>query len=306
MPEQRPTIGGSAAIEGVMMRGPEAWALAVRQPDGTIIVERHVRPAPSVRFPLLKLPLIRGVATLIESLSVAYTALARSAILAGQEEEKHPTKTEIYVTIGISAVIGILLFAAGPAFLAGLLIDAAANPVLFNVTAGLLKGVFIVTYVYAISLMPEIRRFFQYHGAEHKAISAFEAGGPLTIDETRKMTPYHPRCGTSFIAFVVLVAIVFFTFVPGQEEFWWRIGSRVLFFPLVAALAYELIRLTAFTDNPVSRVLRRPGFAFQRLTVREPDDSMLEVSLASLRAALGVPQPETAKPDQVAAVPAVS
>lgn len=304
MPDKQPTIGGSAALEGVMMRGPEAWALAVRQPDGTIAIERHARPAPSVRYPWLKLPLIRGIATLIESLSVSYTALARSAILAGVEDDKPPSQTAIYVTIGISAVIGILLFAAGPAFLAGLLVDAGVNPVLFNVTAGLLKGVLIVSYVYAISLMPDIRRFFQYHGAEHKAIAAFEAGGPLSVDEARKMTPYHPRCGTSFIAFVVLVAIVFFTFIPGQQEFWWRIGSRILFFPLVAALAYELIRLTAFTDNPVSRVLRRPGFAFQRLTVREPDDSMLEVSLASLRAALGIPQPETAPPGEVAAVPA--
>ncbi|WP_038055234.1 DUF1385 domain-containing protein [Thermus amyloliquefaciens] len=282
---QQLTLGGSAALEGVMMKSPWAWALAVRLPDGGVHVERHEEPALSQRYPWARLPLVRGVVALLDALSVSYRALARSAELVGGEEEV--PKGALWGTVAVSLLIGIALFIVLPGFLSGLLVDPARLPLLYNLLAGLIKVGLLVGYLRFIGRMPEIRRFFMYHGAEHKAIHAFEKGLPLTVENVMAQPRFHPRCGTTFIAFVIVVSILVYSLIPAPEVLWWRLLARVLFLPLVAALAFELLYLSARHEDPLSRLLRGLGFRFQALTVAEPTPDMVEVAIRSTEAALG-------------------
>ncbi len=278
-------LGGSAALEGVMMKSPWAWALAVRLPDGQIHVERHEEPALSQRYPWAKLPLIRGVVALWDALSVSYRALARSAELVGGEEEM--PKGALWGTVAVSLLIGIALFIVLPGFLSGLLVDPARLPLLYNLLAGLIKVGLLVSYLLFIGRMPEIRRFFMYHGAEHKAIHAFEKGLPLTVENVMAQPRFHPRCGTTFLAFVVVVSVLVYSLIPAPQVLWWRLLARVLFLPVVAALAFELLYFSARHEDPLSRLLRELGFRFQALTVAEPTPEMAEVAIKSTEAAVG-------------------
>nr|WP_243028770.1 DUF1385 domain-containing protein [Thermus albus] len=279
------TLGGSAALEGVMMKSPWAWALAVRLPDGRVHVERHAEPALGQRYPWAKLPLIRGVVALWDALSVSYRALARSAELVGGEEEV--PKGALWGTVAVSLLLGIALFIVLPGFLAGLFLDPARIPVLYNLLAGLIKVGILVGYLRFIGRLPDIGRFFMYHGAEHKAIHAFEKGLPLTVENVMAQPRFHPRCGTTFIAFVIVVSILVYSFIPAPEVLWWRLLARVLFLPVVAALAFELLYFSARHEDPLSRLLRELGFRFQALTVAEPTPEMVEVAIRSTEAALG-------------------
>nr|WP_211207074.1 DUF1385 domain-containing protein [Thermus igniterrae] len=277
-------LGGAAALEGVMMKAPWAWALAVRLPSGEIHVERHEERALTERYPWARLPLVRGVVALWDALSVSYRALARSAELAGEEEVP---KGALWGTVAFSLLLGIALFIVLPGFLSGLLVDAARFPVLYNLLAGLLKVGILVGYLLLIGRMPEIRRFFMYHGAEHKAIHAYEKGLPLTVENVMAQPRFHPRCGTTFLAFVIVVSVLVYSLIPAPEVLWWRLLARVLFLPVVAALAFELLYFSARHDDPLSRALRNLGFRFQALTVAEPTPEMVEVALKSTEAALG-------------------
>ena len=277
-------LGGAAALEGVMMKAPWAWALAVRLPDGRIHVERHEERALTERYPWTRLPLLRGVVALFDALSVSYRALARSAELAGGEEVPQGA---LWGTVAVSLLVGIALFIVFPGFLAGLFVDAARHPVLHNLLAGLLKVGILVGYLRFIGRMPEIQRFFMYHGAEHKAIHAYEKGLPLTVENVLAQPRFHPRCGTTFIAFVIVVSVLVYSLIPAPEVLWWRLLARVLFLPLVAALAYELLYFSARHQDPFSRLLRELGFRFQALTVAEPTPEMVEVAIRSTEAALG-------------------
>ena len=284
-------IGGSAAMEGVMMKAPDAWALAVRLPSGAIHVERHEEPSLYLKYPWTKLPLVRGVVALIDALSVSYRALSRSAQLAGEEDEEELSGWALYGTIALSSLIGIGLFIVLPAAISRLFIDAATSPVLYNALAGLFKAGLLVGYLAFIGRFPDIQRYFMYHGAEHKAIAAYEKGLPLTIENVRAQPKFHPRCGTTFIAFVIVTSIVVYSFLPRPDVLWWLLLGRVALLPVVAALAFELLRFSSSHDDPVSRLLRWLGFRFQMLTVREPDDSMIEVAIASTQAAAGAGEP---------------
>ncbi len=268
-----------------MMKAPWAWALAVRLPSGQIHVERHEEKALSERYPWARLPLLRGVVALFDALSVSYRALARSAELVGGEEEM--PKGALWGTILFSLLLGIALFIVLPGFLSGLLLDPARYPVLYNLLAGLIKVGILVGYLLFIGRMPEIRRFFMYHGAEHKAIHAYEKGLPLTVENVMAQPRFHPRCGTTFIAFVIVVSVLVYSLIPAPEVLWWRLLARVLFLPLVAALAFELLYFSARHDDPVSRLLRGLGFRFQALTVAEPTPDMVEVAIRSTEAAVG-------------------
>ena len=278
-------IGGSAAMEGVMMKAPDAWALAVRLPNGEIHVERHEEPSLYEKYPWTKLPFLRGMVALVDALSVSYRALSRSAQLAGEEDEEELSGAALYGTIALSTLIGIGLFIVLPAAVSRLFIDAAASPVLFNALAGLFKAALLVGYLAFIGRFPDIQRFFMYHGAEHKAIAAYEKGLELTVENVRAQPKFHPRCGTTFIAFVIVTSIVVYSFLPRPDVLWWLLLGRVALLPLVAALAFELLRFSSSHDDPVSRLLRGLGFRFQMLTVREPDDAMIEVAIASTKAA---------------------
>lgn len=277
-------LGGAAALEGVMMKAPWAWALAVRLPSGEIHVERHGERALTERYPWARLPLVRGVVALWDALSVSYRALARSAELVGEEEVP---KGALWGTVAVSLLLGIAFFIVLPGFLSGLLVDPAHYPLLYNLLAGLLKVGLLVGYLLFIGRMPEIRRFFMYHGAEHKAIHAFEKGLPLTVENVMAQPRFHPRCGTTFIAFVIVVSVLVYSLIPAPGVLWWRLLARVLFLPAVAALAFELLYFSARHEDPLSRALRALGFRFQALTVAEPTPEMVEVAIRSTEAAIG-------------------
>ncbi|WP_293170146.1 DUF1385 domain-containing protein [Oceanithermus sp.] len=279
-------IGGSAAMEGVMMKAPDAWALAVRLPSGEIHVERHEEPSLYQKYPWTKLPLIRGVVALIDALSVSYRALSRSAQLAGEEEEEELSGWALYGTIALSSLVGIALFIVLPAAISRQIVDAVAYPVLYNALAGLIKASLLVGYLLFIGRFPDIQRYFMYHGAEHKAIAAYEKGLELTVENVRAQPRFHPRCGTTFIAFVIVTSIVVYSFLPRPDVVWWLLLGRVALLPLVSAIAFELLRFSSSHDDPISRLLRWLGFQFQMLTVREPDDEMIEVAIASTKAAV--------------------
>ncbi|MER3556630.1 MAG: DUF1385 domain-containing protein [Thermus sp.] len=275
------TIGGAAALEGVMMKGPEAWALAVRLKDGSIHVERHEEKALTHRYFWARWPLVRGVVALWDALSVSYRALARSAELYG--EEPLP-KGALWATMLFSLGVGVLLFIVLPGFLSGLLVDAARLPLLYNLLAGAIKVAILLGYLAFIGRTPEIRRFFMYHGAEHKAIHAYEKGLPLTVETVMAQPRFHPRCGTTFIAFVILASVLVYSLIPAPEVLWWRLLARVVFLPVVAALAFELLYFSASHHDPFSRLLKEMGFRFQGLTVAEPTPEMVEVAIRSVKA----------------------
>lgn len=271
-----------------MMKSPNAWALAVRLPSGAIHVERHEETALSKKYAWARWPLVRGVVALYDSMAVSYQAMSRSAALAGEEEEQM-SKGALYTTMAVSLLIGIAMFIVLPGFLSGLVINAGQYPVLYNLFAGLIKAAILVGYLLFIGRLPDIQRFFMYHGAEHKAIAAYEKNLPLSVENVRAQPAFHPRCGTTFIAFVILASVVVYSLIPHQEVLLWRLGARVLFLPLVAGLAFELLRWSSSHSDPVSNLLRAIGFRFQMLTVKEPSDDMIEVAIESTKAAIGQP-----------------
>ncbi len=271
------------------MKAPGAWALAVRLPSGEIHVERHEEKVPWLSQPWARLPLIRGVVALFDALRVSYLALARSAqLVEGEEEPIH--KGALYGTMALSTAVGVLLFIVLPAYIAGFAADAGSAPVLFNALAGAIKVMILVGYLLFLRRFPDTRRFFMYHGAEHKAIHAYEKGLPLTIENVRAHPRFHPRCGTTFIAFVILASVLVYSFLPRADVLWWRLAGRVVFLPLVAGVAFELLRFSATHEDPFSRALRWLGFRFQALTVDEPTDDMIEVAIQSTEAAVAEPE----------------
>lgn len=282
----KPTnIGGQAVIEGVMMRGPSHLATAVRQPDGEITIDRQPLKTAGDRWPVLKKPLIRGVVALVESLVYGMKALSFSARVAGDEEEEL-TDREIIITMGGAFLLAILLFIVLPTYSAKFLKLWLTDPFWLNLAEGLIRiGVFL-GYIGAISMVPDIRRVFQYHGAEHKTIHAYEAGQELTVENIRPHSTLHPRCGTNFLFLVMLVSLIVFAFL-GWPDLWLRIASRVVLMPLVAGIAYEAIRYAGrHIDNPWVYAMTLPGLWLQKITTREPDDSQIEVAVRALQAVL--------------------
>jgi len=288
------SIGGQAVLEGVMMRSPNFVSVAVRRTATQKIVIKH-DPYSTVlkKFPILAKPVLRGVATLIESMIQGMGALSFSAEANGEEAEKL-SKREILTSMAFAFGMGLLLFVALPHVITAFitsdrLLGISKNSPLFHLLDGGFKMAILLGYVWAISQMNEIRRVFQYHGAEHKSIHAFEAGEELTVLNARKYSTLHPRCGTSFLLFLVLISIVVFSILlpmMGLNHFGMIVAKMILMFP-VAGVAYEFIKLCACRlDNVFFRAVISPGLLLQKLTTREPDDHQLEVALASLRQVL--------------------
>ena len=284
MSEKKLSIGGQAVIEGVMMRGPEKVATAVRTPDKKI--ELDIRPVNSIsdRFPILKKPMLRGCVSLGESLVMGLRSLSYSAQMAGEEDEQLTDK-ELAGTIVFAFVLAAVLFVAIPTGAAKLFHFITEDPVFLNLMEGALRLLIFVGYIGAISLMKDIQRVFQYHGAEHKTIACFEAGEALTVENVKKHTRLHKRCGTSFLLIVMLVSIFVFAFL-GWPDLWLRILSRVILLPVVAGISYEIIKLSANSDNCVLGWAIKPGLWLQYMTTREPDDDMIEVAIESAKAVL--------------------
>lgn len=285
MKEKKFNVGGQAVLEGVMMRGKDKIAVAVRQPNGEIVVD--VNPVSSIRdkYPILKKPLLRGVIALFESLYDGMKALAYSAQVSGEEEEQL-TPREMLMTIATSVALAIFLFIIIPTWSMRFLHQLTNDPMALNLAEGLLRMVIFLTYITAISSMKDIQRVFQYHGAEHKTIYTYEANLPLTVENVRPWTTLHPRCGTNFLMIVMLISMFIFTFL-GWPSLLERILSRVLLMPVIAGVSYELIRFAGkHNDNPLVHAAIMPGLLLQKLTTREPDDSQIEVAIASLKAVL--------------------
>lgn len=282
---EKPIVGGQAVIEGVMMRGFGKVATAVREPDGRINVQ--VRRVSSIadRYPVLKLPFLRGSVTLVESLVLGIRSLSFSAQAAGEEDEQI-SDSELAASIILALIVACGLFIAIPTFAAKFLRELTDDPFFFNLAEGFLRLGIFVAYIFAISRLKDIQRVFQYHGAEHKTIFCYEADLPLTVENARKFPRLHPRCGTAFLLVVMVVSVFVFAFL-GWPELWLRILSRIILLPVVAGIAYEIIRFAGRSTNPLVRVAILPGLWLQYLTTREPDDSMLEVAIASLEAVRG-------------------
>jgi len=283
------SYGGQAVIEGVLMRGQKAFAVAMRAPDGTVVVHTETL-AKVYRSGITKIPFLRGVILLWDALGLGMRALTLSANTQTGEDEKLEG-APLYLTIGLALAIGIGLFFLLPAFLGGwvegLFAPAAASTSglwLGNLVEGVIKLILLVGYIWAIGFMPDVNRLFGYHGAEHKTINAFESGAELTPESVAKYSREHPRCGTAFLLTLVLLSILVFTLL-GPLPMLWRLVSRLLLIPVLAGIAVEYIRWTAnHLNNPIVKLLIKPNLALQSLTTREPDEKMLEVAIASFNA----------------------
>ncbi len=279
---EKPIIGGQAVIEGVMMRGFGKVATAVRNADGNI--DLQVNPVKSIadKYKILKLPFLRGSVTLFESLVLGMKSLSFSAQAAGEEDEQL-TDTEMYATIFFALILACGLFLAIPTFAAKFLHTWTDDAFYLNLAEGFLRLIIFFAYIFAISQMKDIQRVFQYHGAEHKTIFCYEADLPLTVENVKKFPRLHPRCGTAFLLIVMIVSIFVFAFL-GWPNLWLRILSRIILLPVVAGIAYEIIRFAGRSKNSIVHLAIMPGLWLQYLTTREPDDSMIEVAIASVNA----------------------
>ncbi len=281
--------GGQAVIEGVMMRGAKHMAVAVRSPSGEIIVHNEPLNPKIYGGPISKLPFLRGIVMLWDALVLGMRALLFSADVALEEEEVEFKGPIAWGSVAISLIIGIGVFLLGPLLLVGLVDRYIASPLVSNILEGLIRLSFFLIYVYAIGFIPDIRRVFAYHGAEHETINAYEGGASLELEAIKSYSTAHPRCGTGFLLIFAVVAIFVFSLL-GRPSLVPRILSRFVLIPVIAGLTYELIKFSAaHRDNLLIRgVILAPSLALQRLTTREPDESMLEVAITALQHLLAV------------------
>ncbi|HEY0370863.1 MAG TPA: DUF1385 domain-containing protein, partial [Thermoanaerobaculia bacterium] len=267
-------IGGQAVIEGVMMRSLTGYSVAVRQPDGGVSIRKDKLTSVTQKYPFLKIPVLRGSVVLIQSLILGMRALNYSASVAsaGEEGEQEMSNWAIAGSMGLALVLGVGLFILAPLGLTNLirhyLLPDMGN-FAYNAIDGVIRAIFFFVYVWSISLMDDIKRVFQYHGAEHKTVYTFEANEDLTVENARVKSTLHPRCGTSFLMFVMAISILVFSLIPSTAPFALKFGARVVLIPLIAGLAYEIIRFSArHLSNPVCRVMTRPGMWLQRITTK--------------------------------------
>ncbi len=302
MAKQYSNIGGQALIEGVMMRGKNTIAIAIRKADGTIDIK--VEPVKSMgNSPLVKWPLLRGVFGLVSSMVVGTKALAWSAEAYSEVDDSYEmSKFEKWLTekmgdkadsiiVAISMVLALFmaffLFGALPTLVINFLKSVTENRWVLTSAEGILKIVVFITYIGAISFMKDIKRVFQYHGAEHKAIHCLENNKELTVENVKGFTKLHPRCGTSFLMIVLVVSILVFSFIS-WSNIWMRIGLKIVFMPLIAGIAYEIIKWAGKNDNALVHMVSYPGLMMQKLTTKEPDDQQIEVAIAALKKVLEV------------------
>jgi len=292
--EKKIQVGGQAIIEGVMMRSPDRVAVAVRRPDGKIVLKNDPYVSLTKRQKIWGLPIIRGAVILIESMVIGIKALTFSGDVAVAEEQKKEKKKNkksgisnlwLVGTIAFSLVVGLALFFYLPLMLTDLV--GAKSGFWFNVVDGIFRVIIFLLYLGLITLWKDIQRIFQYHGAEHKTIFAFEDGKDLTIENSKSYTPHHPRCGTSFILTVLLISIFVFMLLGRPETIADRL-IRLAFVPLIGGISYEIIKLSdKRKNNPFVKIFIKPGLWLQKITAREPDESMLEVALVALKGSLG-------------------
>ncbi|MCF7861656.1 DUF1385 domain-containing protein [Candidatus Woesearchaeota archaeon] len=281
--------GGQALIEGVMMKGPKYITMAVRKPDGNISIKNE-RLKSNNNF-LSKWVFFRGIFNLINMMVIGVKALSYSANESMGEEDEKLNPGEIFLSVFLALVFALFLFKLLPLgitmLMSQLSVSINTNSVIFNIIDGVIKVVIFISYVLIISMFPDIKRIFEYHGAEHKAVACYEAGKKLTVKNARPYSTRHSRCGTSFLMFVILLSIIVYTFLPSGLAFWQNYLYRILLLPVIAGISYEILKLSAkHTGNPVFKLLIWPGLMMQNLTTKEPDDEQLEVGVTALSSLL--------------------
>ncbi len=312
------SVGGQAVLEGVMMRAPGVMTVAVRRADGSIEVHKEDFTSVSDRIPLWKKPFFRGILALGQSLMLGFKALNYSSSVAMadvemEENAKKGIKTESakveakgmspWAVAGVliaTAVLGIGFFFMLPLYLtelAGKYISLIAhNSVVYNLFEGVIRIIFLILYIVGIALLPDIKRIFQYHGAEHKSIATYESDLPLSVSNARPFSTLHPRCGTAFLLMVMVTAIIIFSIIPTSLNIWVKAISRLLLLPVIAGVAFEMIKKAGESSNPLWKILIQPGLWLQKVTTKEPDDLQLEVGLEALKAALESASPDNSDP----------
>ncbi len=292
-------IGGQAVIEGVMMKAPEGWSVAVRSPEGNIRTKKEKLKGLNTFW---KLPLIRGTIILCETLRLGLKALEFSASVAGGEKEESREKTfgtfSMAITMLFAFFIAIGLFLFLPVYLTKVLSHmwgpVAESQFIFNLVDGIIRIIIFLLYIVAVGLWRDMRRIFEYHGAEHKVIHAYEEGKRLEIDEVKGFSPSHPRCGTSFLMIVMLISILVFGMIPRDFTLFEKFMSRIVLIPVIAGLSYEILKISSrYGNNQIVRIFILPGLWLQRITTREPDNSQLEVAIVALKEALSFTSTET-------------
>ena len=292
------TLGGQAVIEGVMMKGPDSYSVAVRKPDKKIEVKLHKYESFGDRHKFAKLPFVRGVVSFVESLVVGMKTLSYSSSFYDEDEVETKAdrllkdifkeKAESVIlgfTILLSVIIAVALFMLLPAAIAEILGKWISSHVLVAVIEGIIRLLIFLIYVVLISQMEDIKRVFMYHGAEHKTINCYESGDDLTPENVAKHSRYHKRCGTSFLFIVMIVSIFVFMFITAKQM-WLRFLLRLILIPVVAGISYEFIRLAGRSENPVVNALSKPGLWVQKLTTKEPEEEMIQVAIISVEAVL--------------------
>ncbi|MBU0536543.1 MAG: DUF1385 domain-containing protein [Nanoarchaeota archaeon] len=281
------SAGGQAVIEGVLMRSMHNLAVAVRKPNGKISIKKEKIVSIADRVSILRWPFIRGVFNLFQMLIIGFKALIHSANESMDKVEEELTFMEIVFSIVLAIGFAIILFKALP-FLVAVLFERTfsfvkENYIIFNIIDGVTKITFFILYIFIISLMRDVKRIFEYHGAEHKTVNCYEAGESLTVKNVKKYSTLHPRCGTNFVLIVLILSILVYTFIPKSLELWARFGLRILLLPVIAGISYEILKLCGkYRDNILMHAVALPGLAVQMITTREPDNKQIEVAIAAL------------------------
>lgn len=287
---KRVTVGGQAVIEGVMMKEKDHYAVAIRKPDQEIICIKKESKSFAEKCKLFKLPILRGVLAFVESMILGISIITLSAEYFEDDSSEESTPISgfmmffaVLFAIGFSVGLFILL----PAFLAHLLKNYIDNNLVINIIEGVIRIGLFLSYVTIVSLMKDIRRVYEYHGAEHKTINCLEHEQVLTVENVRKHSRLHKRCGTSFLLFVMVITIILFMFIE-TETLWLRLGLRLLLLPVISGVSYEFLRFAGRSDSFIMNILSMPGMALQKLTTREPDDKQIEVAIAAVKEVLDV------------------
>ena len=275
-------FGGQAVMEGVMMRSKNHVVICVRQPNDTIVIKHEELHSLSEKYNFLKVPFLRGILALFETLFSGIKAIYFSANAAfGEDEEVNLSPKEIAVVVGVAICLSVLLFSVTPFILTSLL--TSEGGILFNIAEGIVRLSFLLVYLAFVSMLGDFKRILQYHGAEHASISAYEAGVELNVNNVRKYSRFHSRCGTSFLLIVTVISILFFSLFP-SGDYLTRLSYRIVLIPVISAVSYELLKLSdKYKDSIVIKMLVAPGLLLQRFTTREPDDKMLEVAIKAVK-----------------------
>lgn len=298
--------GGQAVIEGVMMRGKKVYATAVRTPDGEISVEKKDNETLLGKYKLFTYPIFRGMSAFVDSLIMGTKLLMRSAVIAGEDDQVEPSKLEkklmdkygnkftdymMYFSVAVSMVIAILLFFMLPVYLGSFFNRFIGGTYMLGVIEGLIRITIFLVYIFFISRMKEIKRVFEYHGAEHKTINCFESGQALTVENVKKHSRMHKRCGTSFLLIVMVVSMIVFVFVR-TDDIGMRMLSRVILVPFISGISYEIIKWAGRSDSTLVKIVSAPGMSLQKLTTSEPEGDEIECAIAALISVLQEEEPQ--------------